>query len=368
MYREEDLVRIAKRENNRKRNYLVVNPLQGKHIPAAPDKVFALFRELAEICRKEYDREQVLVIGFAETATAIGAAVAIAMDKDYIQTTREDIPGVTYLYFSEEHSHASQQKLVRNDLDNAADNIERILFVEDEVTTGKTIWNIIDVLEAEYPGKFRFSVASLLNSMDDDARKRYQKRGISLHYLIRVNHRNYPDIAEAYAGNGSYVPCDITPCRAIEEARIVSGMDARRLVKGASYQSACDLLWKEIKGKLEREDYKNVLVLGTEEFMYPALFTAKKIEGMGMRVRFHATTRSPAAVSEEPEYPLRERYELRSLYEKDRVTFLYNLEKYDLVLILTDARENGTEGVCSLVNAIAAKGNRRIMLVRWCGE
>ena len=34
-YTEKDLVKIAKRENNTKRNYLVVDPLQGKHIPVA---------------------------------------------------------------------------------------------------------------------------------------------------------------------------------------------------------------------------------------------------------------------------------------------------------------------------------------------
>ena len=32
-YVENDLVRIAKRENNIRRKYLVVNPLQGKHVP-----------------------------------------------------------------------------------------------------------------------------------------------------------------------------------------------------------------------------------------------------------------------------------------------------------------------------------------------
>ena len=35
-YTEKDLVKIAKRENNTKRNYLVVDPLQGKHIPVVP--------------------------------------------------------------------------------------------------------------------------------------------------------------------------------------------------------------------------------------------------------------------------------------------------------------------------------------------
>lgn len=37
-YTEKDLVKIAKRENNTKRNYLVVDPLQGKHIPVVPSK------------------------------------------------------------------------------------------------------------------------------------------------------------------------------------------------------------------------------------------------------------------------------------------------------------------------------------------
>ncbi len=40
MYKEEDLVRIAKRENNTKRKYLVVNRLQGKHIPVSPKNAF----------------------------------------------------------------------------------------------------------------------------------------------------------------------------------------------------------------------------------------------------------------------------------------------------------------------------------------
>ena len=45
-YTEKDLVKIAKRENNTKRNYLVVDPLQGKHIPVVPSKALDLFAAL----------------------------------------------------------------------------------------------------------------------------------------------------------------------------------------------------------------------------------------------------------------------------------------------------------------------------------
>ena len=43
MYREEDLVVIGKRVNNQKRSYLVIDPLQGKHIPVEPGKALGLF-------------------------------------------------------------------------------------------------------------------------------------------------------------------------------------------------------------------------------------------------------------------------------------------------------------------------------------
>lgn len=53
-YTEKDLVKIAKRENNTKRNYLVVDPLQGKHIPVVPSKALDLFAALADTKMKNF--------------------------------------------------------------------------------------------------------------------------------------------------------------------------------------------------------------------------------------------------------------------------------------------------------------------------
>lgn len=92
-YSEKELVRIAKRENNKKRNYLVVNPRQGKHIPVSPSEALELFGQLARQVKDLYKEEKLLTIGFAETATAIGARVASCLGTSYIQTTREEIPG-----------------------------------------------------------------------------------------------------------------------------------------------------------------------------------------------------------------------------------------------------------------------------------
>lgn len=441
MYSEEQLVRIARRENNTKRSYLVVNRLQGKHVPVSPKAAFQMFSELAALVKKAYDGEKLLLVGFAETATAIGAALAAELDTLYMQTTREEVPGAEYLYFSESHSHAMEQKLVKDDIDRMIDKIDRIVFVEDEVTTGNTILKIITILEERYPGRTAFAVASLLNGMDEEALNCYREKNIPVHYLVKTDHSTYGEIAGKYRGDGSYWKADKPEerdfCRAgaggskrqdfrreteykpgaeglqqenvygsentahekFREMRVYGWMNARRCVEAGKYRTACEKLWETIKKSERFVDNRRILVLGTEEFMYPALYIAKKLEerckkgsemygeceeecrdsersgwdasladkGEDCLVRFHATTRSPITVSSEEDYPLHVRYELKSFYDKERQTFIYDLDKYDLVLILTDAAGNRKAGVNTLVNALRSCGNEKILLVRWCG-
>ena len=73
-----------------------------------------IFKKLADLIKEYFINEKLLLIGFAETATAIGATVSTELDTYYIQTTREDMGDVDYLFFSEEHSHATEQKVVKN--------------------------------------------------------------------------------------------------------------------------------------------------------------------------------------------------------------------------------------------------------------
>ena len=126
-----------------------MDPLQGKHIPVVTSKALDLFAALADTFWEKYKDEKLLLVGFAETANALGAQAAITVGADYIQTSREVIPGVNFLFFSEEHSHATEQKLVIDDIDRVAAETDRIIFIEDEVTTGKTIRNIISILDRE---------------------------------------------------------------------------------------------------------------------------------------------------------------------------------------------------------------------------
>ncbi len=374
-YSQKTLVRIAKRENNTKRNYLVVNPLQGKHVPVSPSKALALFSDLAEVVRGKYTGEKLLLIGFAETATAIGAQAAIDLGTEYIQTTREVMKGVDYLFFSEEHSHATEQKLVKNDIDEAVGRVDRIVFVEDEVTTGKTILNIISVMKKEYRKDIKFAVASILNGMSKEHRMLYEEKSIDLHYLVKTDHSRYGEIADTFAGDGAYKKCFTDAGehtnyfsrikQKVPVVPIAGRMDARRLVDAHAYEAACRKLFEDISVARTLPVKERILVVGTEEFMFPALFIGAELEKLGNEVKCHSTTRSPIIVSTEEQYPLHARYELRSLYDADRRTFLYDIDAYDQVLVVTDAELSEDEGVDSLIHALAVQ-NKNITVFRWC--
>ena len=73
---------------------------------------------------------------------------------------------------------------------------------------------------------------------------------------------------------------------------IAGKMDARRLVDGLDYKRACEALWRDITDAFEFEAGERVLVVGTEEFMYPALFAARCMEEKGVLAWSHSTTRS----------------------------------------------------------------------------
>ena len=99
--------------------------------------------------------------------------------------------------------------------------------------------------------------------------------------------------------------------------------------------------------------------------MYPALYVSKQLEDFGKQVKTHSTTRSPIEVSLEDEYPLHTRYELRSFYDDERITYIYDLDTYDCVIILTDSVKIDGYGMNTLLHELSKK-NKKIYVVRWC--
>lgn len=370
-YTIDDLLKAAKRENNKKRSYLYVNPLQGKHMPVSPSVSVELFSLLARKVEERYENERLLIIGFAETATAIGSMIAYAASnvKFYMSTTRESIPEAGYLFFTESHSHATEQRLVVNELKDCLMMVDRIVFAEDEVTTGNTIEKLINGIREKFPEDYRkFGIVSILNSMSDSRIRELEMQGIICDYVhhIPVRHKiNEIDRFVYEPSRNMAVDETVQISRIISignywNSRIVSSVDVMRKCCNDFVAAGRKQIGK-LCGK------EKILVLGTEECMFPGMLLGKEIEAdyPESTVRFHATTRSPIEVSQDADYPLNHRDELDSLYEAGRKTFIYNLQRYDRVLVVTDAQDVNIQGLNSLITALKRQGNDEISLIRW---
>lgn len=360
-YTPENILRIAKRVNNTKRSYLLVNPLQAKHIPVSPKKALEMMRALGKMLYEKYP-ETKLIIGFAETATAIGAAASECFSDDcvYIHTTREDFCG-GFVYFSEEHSHASEQKLYAEGLEKLIRSTPQVIFIDDEISTGKTLINIADCLKKEFPcaeGK-EFIAASIINRVSEENEARLLSAGIKCECLVKLSCEDYTEIVEhTEAEEAEKIQPDgaekYTLLRAFEAIP-----NARLGVKIGGYKRKIREIMRSAATELKLPKNSELLVLGTEECMYPALIFGEILEEEN-RVLCHSTTRSPIGISRAENYPIKSGYKLRSFYESSRETFIYNLEKHDHVLIISDSKADFSDGAEDLCAALLQNGCKNI--------
>ncbi|MEV0484593.1 phosphoribosyltransferase [Streptomyces sp. NPDC050508] len=160
-----DLLGLALRRNP-KRAHLLVSNVLGKHVPQSPSIVygygFTLGRRVRELLGAE-ESARAVVLGYAETATGLGHAVAdgIAV-APYLHSTRRPVPGVaTAGGFEESHSHATSHLLLPEDPELLAGEGPLVL-VDDEFSTGNTVLNTIRDLHERYP-RDRYVVVALVD-------------------------------------------------------------------------------------------------------------------------------------------------------------------------------------------------------------
>lgn len=370
-YTRENLLQVAKRYRNNRRLSLLVNPLQGKHIPVSPEISLEMMRTLGGQLAKKYPEAR-FVVGFAETATAIGAAAAGCFPSGtrYVHTTREALPEVRqWIEFAEEHSHAVEQKLSLQAVEEGIRQSPTIIFVDDEISTGRTLLNMMIRLREEIPGfaEKKIVAASLLNRLDEEHQRALQENGISCEYLVRLPQedfdaqvRNLPVEAPQ-----EFRAADVR--KAAELSLSVRLPDPRCGVSIDAYLQACERFAEAALARLQAElgQSPKLLVLGTEECMFPALLTGKAFEEAGCckSVSFHATTRSPIGVYDQIGYPVRVGFALESFYEAGRKTYIYDMERYDAALIVTDAAAE-TSGLESLNQIVRQYGCEKVYCLR----
>ena len=354
-YTSDDLLRTAKRIHNTKRTYLLVDPLQAKHIPVSSKKSLEMMRTLGKMLYRKYPEAR-LIIGFAETATAIGAAVAECFPDDcvYIHTTREEFPG-DFICFSEEHSHAVEQKLFAENLLEYIAKSKEIIFIDDEISTGKTLINIAEQLKAEIPsstGK-QFVAASIINRVSEENEVRLLNSGIKTECLLKLPFGNYEEVVrDIEVSEPERLETTSFDYTALDCPKIPN---ARTGVKAGDYKRAVKEIMESVVKNLGLPEKADVLVIGTEECMYPAIILGEVLEDVGASVLCHSSTRSPIGINNAENYPIKSGYKLASFYESTRETFIYNLSPHDYVIIVSDSKsgfKKGLEDLCAALKKV----------------
>jgi adenine/guanine phosphoribosyltransferase-like PRPP-binding protein len=270
------------------------------------------------------------VLGYAETATGLGQAVADALEAPYLHSTRRPVPGIaTYGGFAEHHSHATDHLLLPADPAFLAGSGPLVL-VDDELSTGATALNTIAELHSRV-GRERYVVAVLTDVRPPEERAAFDKRVAELGVRVDVvalarGVLNVPPgiAAEHHALLAGHLPAPTvdrsTASLGRLEVRWPDGLPstARHGLTPADRARLAGALPAIAARLADMVDGPRVLVLGTEELMDAPTRLAEALadqldsaagSGSGsaapITVDFSSTTRSPVLPVDEPGYAIR---------------------------------------------------------------
>lgn len=379
--RVDDLFIMAARVN-KKRGFLFVSRLLGKHLPLVPTQSLLTSGMLAIEYYEQITGESVnekdsilngcfsedpleiegayshlsslrldlpenpLIIGFAETATSLGHAFFDCIGQaEYIHTTREEINDFApLLNFKEEHSHAVNQFCYIDE--DRIQNKKPIVLIDDEMTTGKTALNIIRDIHSKFPRE-QYAVVSILDWRSDDNRERFlqleRELGVKIHttsllsgqilfsgetmeeaeYDYQPNHRETELSVERLDLTPIFTP---TP---YEKDGIPYIMETGRFGISHNHKEGVDDACAKAAAYLKRNRKGNkTLCLGTGEMMYLPMKIASL---MGDGVLYHSTTRSPIFPIERPGYAIQNGFSFMNPEDDSVVHYVYNIprDEYD---------------------------------------
>lgn len=332
---------------NPKRAHLLVSTVLGKHIPQQPaiikyaagvlgEKILANenpdyvatrstetlikainFDDFAVNAPLSHEPENKFVVfGYAETATGLGACVAEVLKADYIHSTRSPEPGrLDYGSFEEEHSHATSHHITPPDNEFFENKI--IVLVDDELTTGKTVINTIEMFEQKQHTPVYY-IATLTDLRTEESHRKFAEfekaAGVKVHVVSLTSAevvipentiekankiifvlKQFPELTSDLNAEVNIIPVpfELEPLK-----NGVGHADFEEYKKVA----------EELAEKVTFQTMDKVLVLGNEEETYLPLLVAEKLaENKEIVVHSSSTTRSPVVAYNNPEYAIRTR-------------------------------------------------------------
>lgn len=376
-----DLIGLALRRNP-KRAHLLVSQVLGKHVPQRPDTVYGhahrLGERVGELLGPVADRA--VVLGYAETATGLGHAVADGIGRvPYLHSTRRPVPGVAPAGgFEEEHSHATGHLLLPEDPALLAGDGPLVL-VDDEFSTGRTIRNTIHDLHERHP-RSHYVIVALTDMRSPADHAALAAFGGALGARIDVvalasgTVTLPPGVLEkGQALVAAHAPGPAAPAPAppagpeVPHRKVDLGWPAG-VPDGGRHgflpahrerlEAALPAMGRRLADALPRGSRRTtgsgrvprVLVLGNEELMYAPLRLAQALQdtltaeagpGAAAEVRYSTTTRSPVLAVDDPGYAIRDRIVFPAHDEPGDEgppeRYAYNLRGFDAVVCVVDS-------------------------------
>jgi pyrimidine operon attenuation protein/uracil phosphoribosyltransferase len=386
-------VRIALRDNPLRR-HLIVSRVLGKHIPAQPQTILGASSDLAALVATSIEKYpagdagdgEVVVIGFAETATGLSECVAHALDAlrsghstRYLRVGDEEDLG-----FSEDHSHAIEHTIVTGVIPRSG--YSQVVIVDDELTTGRTAINLIAEIYTIRPTA-AFTIACLIDARTPTSAVAMEERCLALGITVTVVALS--SISGAVVSETSQGFESLGLARSTE-SQLLTAQDhedrAAPLIISTSWPLGLGLGSRQGWGRDDRSmagelvsgialevesalmavmpGTGDVLVLGTEEFMYVPIILAEALESSVWpgQVWFSSSTRSPGLVLDSPDYGLRNGFSYRIDLpgEPQALRFAYNtahrpdsVEPFSVILVCCD--DTVTALACAAPGSLADK-------------
>ena len=383
-----DIMEVGSR-NNSKRGFLFVSKILGKHIPNNPKTINRYTQKLTN----KIKNDNVLFVGFAETATCLsqlifeqyvdfyykhrnqrnnntsntskkekGLTKSIKSIKSvklenllekkiqYIHTTRYLLDKPILINFKEEHSHAPNHILY--DTINDKDKIQSLVLIDYELSTGKTCINFIKELikTNQFPSLKTIYIVSIINWIDD-SKIREMKKEIGSQYHVNLN------FVDLIKGSFEFTPNEQYKKNIIEvkdnNTNVNMPNNKNNVIKSNfKNRLGCNLSdMKHVEqyvsnniqlltSNINKED-KNILILGTGEFMYIPFKFAQFLENkfVHKNIFFQSTTRSPVIVNENE--AIKSSVSFKDNYNDNIDNYVYNLDvnQYDKIFIIYETDE-----------------------------